>query len=461
MIQATISGFAQSTATINWTNVHQVIDGFGASNEDWSSSMSSAHQGFFFGTGTGQIGLSILRAGLPNNSQEIGDCTSVGTSCAGAVVGDMQAIVANGGRVAAAPWSPPAAYTYGNATFCASGNSQLNTASYGAYATWFSNFAQSLAAQGVPLYAVSIQNEPDQCQSYDSSEWSGSTIDTFIKSNLGPALSSLSSPPLIFMPEPSANSLLSNYGATCAGDSSCYNYVSGVNFHDYGASISSPGSAPAEPFPSGWGAKKYWETEVSCGSGYGPGGVCPGGFNTSISNALDWATLIDQRLQDGANAWLYWQLIDFNQSGGAGTSSDGSLMANAASGYTVPLRTYALGQYAHFIRPGYYRIDATHVPQSGVTVSAYQQTSSNTLVIVATNYTGSSVSQTFNITNSPTFTTLTPTITSASQSLAQLSNVSVSGNSFTYTLPAQSITTFVGSTASIPPPTNLTGTVIQ
>jgi len=96
-----------------------------------------------------------------------------------------------------------------------------------------------------------------------------------------------------------------------------------------------------------------------------------------------------------------------------------------------------------------------------VSVSAYQQTSSNTLVIIATNYTGSSLSQTFNITNAPTFSTLAPTITSASQNLAQLSNVSLSGNSFTYTLPAQSIMTFVGSTASIPPPTNLSGTVVQ
>jgi glucuronoarabinoxylan endo-1,4-beta-xylanase len=128
---------------------------------------------------------------------------------------------------------------------------------------------------------------------------------------------------------------------------------------------------------------------------------------------------------------------------------------------SIAKRAYVMGQYSKFVRPGYYRIDATHNPASGVSVSAYQNTPNNTLVIIATNYTGSAVSQTLNITNAPTFTTLTPTITSANQNLAQLSNVSVSGNSFTYTLPAQSITTFVGSTASIPPPTNLSGTVVQ
>src|SRR5579863_6179479 len=35
---------AAQTATINWTNVHQVIDGFGASNEAQGASMSLAHQ---------------------------------------------------------------------------------------------------------------------------------------------------------------------------------------------------------------------------------------------------------------------------------------------------------------------------------------------------------------------------------------------------------------------------------
>jgi glucuronoarabinoxylan endo-1,4-beta-xylanase len=120
-----------------------------------------------------------------------------------------------------------------------------------------------------------------------------------------------------------------------------------------------------------------------------------------------------------------------------------------------------LAQYSKFVRPGYYRIDATRAPQTGISVSSYQNTDGGNLVIIATNYTGSSVSQTFNITNAPTFSTLTPTITSASQNLAQLSNVPVSNNSFTYTLPAQSITTFLGSTASISPPTNLTGTVVQ
>jgi len=63
-------------------------------------------------------------------------------------------------------------------------------------------------------------------------------------------------------------------------------------------------------------------------------------------------------------------------------------------------------------------------------------------VIVALNLGTSSVDQAFTIQNAAV-TSLTPHQTSPSESLAQLDGVSVLNGSFTYTLPGQSITTFV------------------
>jgi glucuronoarabinoxylan endo-1,4-beta-xylanase len=258
---------------------------------------------------------------------------------------------------------------------------------------------------------------------------------------------------LIFVPEASSNSASTSLGAACASDSSCAQYVGGFNWHDYDASLSGANTVAANPYPSGWPeGKKYWETETSCGQGYGPN-FCQTGFNSDMTNALDWAAVIDQRIAvDNANAWLYWWLIDANN------SDDEGLLANNG---TIAQRAYVLGQYSKFVRPGYSRIDATHLPQADVSVSAYKSTGTNSLVIIATNYTGSAVSQTFSITNAPTFSTLSPTITSVNLSLAAQSSLAVSVNSFTYTLPADSVTTFVGS-ASIPlPPTNLKGVVVR
>lgn len=439
--------FGQAS-TINWTNQHQIIDGFGASDAFAAiqgTVLTTGQQQFFFNSGSGQLGLSILRVPVPNNGNaNTGTCTSVSTSCAGSssYISDMQAILAQGGRIYATAFSPPAIYTTNGSVDCTAGGGSgtLSSSDYTAYANWITNYLKSLQTyDSITVYAISLQNEPDICQSYDSSVWSASLIDTFIKTYLGPAFSSASISTLVLMPETSNYGNVSGYGGTCALDGSCAPFVGGYNWHDYQASISGTTVSP-NPAPSSWPTKKWWETEASCGSGFGPN-FCQSGFNTNMTDALDWAAVIDQRMQDGANAWLYWLLIYYN---GGATPDDESLMGNSASSFAVASRAYVLGQYSKFIRPGMYRIDATHIPQSGITVSAYQNASSNALAVVATNQNSSSASQTFIISNAPTFTSVTPTITSASQNLATQSPVSVSGNSFTYTLPADSVVTFVG-----------------
>jgi glucuronoarabinoxylan endo-1,4-beta-xylanase len=453
------------TATINWTDVHQVIDGFGAANAQTGSALTSSQDSFLFGTGSGQLGLSLLRVGVTDDSTDAGDCTSVGTSCAGPYVSTMQAAIANGGRVYASPWTPPAAYKTNSNALCTAGagSGALVSGDYGAYATWLVNFVQSLAAQSpaIPLYAISIQNEPDSCTGYDSAVWTNTEIDNFVKNNLGPTFASGRISTLIFTPETgfwrnmSADNVDSGgtYGDTCGTDSACTAYVGGYNFHDYDASLSGTNTVAPDASPSTWAAgKKYWETEGSCyASSYVPN-FCQSGYNTDMTDALDWAAVIDQRIAgDGANAWLYWWLYK------GGEVDDQALISDTTP---YPQRAYMLGQYSKFVRPGYYRIDATRQPQNGVSVSAYRNTGTNTLVIVATNYTDSAVSQTFNITNAPAFSSVTPTQTSASLSLSTLSNVSVSDNSFTYTLPDQSITTFVGTTLAPSAPINLSTTVV-
>jgi glucuronoarabinoxylan endo-1,4-beta-xylanase len=325
----------------------------------------------------------------------------------------------------------------------ASSNGALATGDYAAYAIWLANFAKSVQQQGANLYALSLQNEPEMCD--DGTYWSPSTIDEFVSQNFGPTFASQGISTLIFVPESLAYSDLTNMGGVCATDSSCSQYVGGFNWHDYDASLSGTNTVTPDPYPSGWpGGKRYWETEVECSSGVGLN-ICGSDQTGDITNGLDFGAVIDQRIAvDNANAWLYWTM-------------DGDLDNSGA----IPQRAYVIGQYSKFVRPGYYRIDATHLPSSQVSVSAYQNTSTNTLVLIATNYSTSPVSQTFNIQNAPTFTSMTPTITSASLSLAAQSNVSVSGNSFTYTLPAQSITTFVATAGGPQPPSNLSGTVVQ
>jgi glucuronoarabinoxylan endo-1,4-beta-xylanase len=109
-----------------------------------------------------------------------------------------------------------------------------------------------------------------------------------------------------------------------------------------------------------------------------------------------------------------------------------------------------MGNYSKFVRPGFYRIDATMTPQNGVSVSSYKNSTSGALVIVVINQNSSSVSQRF-VLNGVSTPSMTPWITSASLNLIQQPDVPVTGGSFVYVLPASSITSFVGVTTAVTP----------
>jgi glucuronoarabinoxylan endo-1,4-beta-xylanase len=109
------------------------------------------------------------------------------------------------------------------------------------------------------------------------------------------------------------------------------------------------------------------------------------------------------------------------------------------NGSTALKNGYTIGQFAKYVRPGMARIATTYNPTTSVYVTAYRY---NGLVIVAINTGSSSVSQTFTISNYSGVTSLLANRTSSSENMASVTSATVSSGSFTYTLPAQSITTF-------------------
>jgi glucuronoarabinoxylan endo-1,4-beta-xylanase len=452
---------AQS-ATIDWTNVHQVIVGFGAS--DHTEPLPTAQQQFFFGTTGSDIGLSLLRIGTSNGTStgagDPGDCTTVSTSCAGQYGRDMQAVIAAGGKVTSTTWSVPAQYsTSGNVACAVSGqpSGQLISSDYSAYAQWVVNFIKSVQMyDSVNVYALSVEAEPDGCWSTENTYYTPSQLDNFIANYLGPTFQSNGISTLIEMPETSKYRQLSNWTSTCGADPTCSNYVGAILWHDYDISFTAPDTVSAAPYPSNFPAGKlYMETETSCYLNVGPTFCASNApFDPSMTDALHWAAVIDQRFAvDNVNAWSYFWFWNGGDNEGLMSKPDG----------TPAQRAYVLGQYSRFVRPGYYRIDATHVPETGISVSAYQDVPSGHLVIVATNYTSSAVTQTFSLANAPTFTSVTPYTTSANEDIQAQTAQSLSGNVFSYTLPADSVTTFVGlasSTSAGPAaPTNLRASV--
>jgi glucuronoarabinoxylan endo-1,4-beta-xylanase len=436
------------TATVNWNNQDQVIDGFGASDAFENSPMTSSQAALFFSPTTG-VGLSLVRTKVPDD----GSCATINATCAGEV-SDMQLAVANGARVWSTSFSPPASMTTNGSVDCTAGtgNGSLKADAYSAFATYLANHVRSLTSlYGISPYAVSVQNEPFDCEKYDSAAWTPEQLDAFVKINLGPTFASAGlSTTLIVMPESSRYGSLVSLAGETMGDPDAAAYV-GINaWHDYD-------DAPSVTNPYASQNKRYWETEVSALPGVGPS-LCGGCWDPSIADALLWAQIVDNRIAvANANAWHYWRFIGLNP-----TDNEGLINPSGP----VSKRLYMLGNYSKFVRPGSYRIDATHTPQSGVLVSAYKTSASGALVIVVINQNSSNVSQSFEL-NGTTLSSVTPWITSADLNLAEQAAVTVSGGSFTFVLPGSSITSFVGNTkitagASAPkPPTRLAATVKQ
>ena len=213
-----------------------------------------------------------------------------------------------------------------------------------------------------------------------------------------------------------------NLASTAMDDTTVAPFIGIIGTHLYGT----PNPAPLASFGfTHVTNQEWWETEMS-------------GNTTDIPGALQEASWIQNSLvNSNMNAFHYWWLTDL------------------ISNNTLTIKAYVLGNYSKFIRPGYYRMGATAVPSSGVSVSAFKNTNTSspqTIVFVAINGNGSSTNQTFSI-NGVNVTSVTPWVTDGSNNLVAKSAVAVSGNSFTYALTASSVTSFVGVVSGTSAPT--------
>ena len=79
-------------------------------------------------------------------------------------------------RIMATPWSPPAWMKTNDSLVQVAGiTATLRPAAYGAFARYLGRFADAMEAEGVPLYALSLQNEPG----YEPPDYPGMRLDTF------------------------------------------------------------------------------------------------------------------------------------------------------------------------------------------------------------------------------------------------------------------------------------------
>ncbi len=423
-----------TNCVVNWTNVCQRIDGFGASSA-WQSTWNSIQADMFFSTNNGivytnnnktivstnnGIGLSLLRNRIvPAGSTS---ATAIPTTVETNI---MQMAQARGARVWSTPWTPASGFK--NPAEADGGGFLGGSATNQAYASQLANYVVSLKTNyNINLYAISIQNEPDaQVTSYESCNWNAQQIHDFT-TNLFNALTNAGvGSTKIMLPESQNWQDYSNLAVTAMSDSTS-NLVGIIADHNYDGA-----DGPATLTKNSYG-KALWETEVSLLSG----------SDSSINNGIYYAGRIHLFLTVAqVNAWHYWWLMSGNSTGNE------SLMDTNAN--PTP-RMFMLGQYSRFVRPGYYRIGVSN--NAFTSISAYKDPTYSNFAIVAINSAFTAVTQTFNLANFPAVGSVTPWITSSNLSLASQPAVSFTNLSFSYPLPALSVVTFVGQPQINTPP---------
>ena len=400
---------AQDKVTVFLDSTAQTIRGFGAAYiHFWRPDMTDAEIETAFGTGEGQLGFSILRLGIDPNPARWGENVRTAKKAY-----DM------GVLIFASPWNAPA-----DMLKPGPGSDTVAVDKYDEYAAHLKAFNDYMSANGVELYAISVQNEPDYAE--DWTGWSPEGMVKFLREN-APSIGTRIIAPESFQFRRAMSDPILN-------DSLAAAHTDIIGGHIYGGGLSSYPLALEK-------GKEVWMTEHLTESSHSA---------NVWSYAMDVGTEMQGVMNADMSAYVWWYLVRYY-----GPIADGEVSAsfpNEDYGRKgdVTKKGYVMSQFSRFIRPGYVRVHTKKLITRGggfsrVSVTAYRD--STRMVLVATN--PAAVPADVELTlEGGTAARFSRYVTSETQNVERMDDVEVSGNTFTITLGAGSVTTLVADYAS-------------
>lgn len=399
------SVYAADTVVVNTGKEYQTIDGFGGMNHpEWmGSDLTDAQRQKAFGNGKDELGFTILRIFVNPDSNQWNKAVPTAKFAS-----------QHGVKVFASPWEPPSNLAESDSN---GGKLHLPKSNYTAYAQHLNNFGNYMKNQGVDLYAISVQNEPDYASEW--TRWSTDETTDFLANYADKITSTKVMSPESFQYAPETASWVKDggkkYYTKILNNQKAFANCDLFGTHFYGTQRAWMDFPALESC-----GKPIWMTEV-----YVP---------NSSSDADTWPEALDvaENIHNGMtvgnmSAYVWWYI----------RRSYGPMKENG----NISKRGYMMAQYSKFVRPGDVRIDATEQPTQNVFVSAYKN-DSDQVTIVAVNKTTSEYNQSFSMGSGESISGVTRYRSSGSENLAK-SEISFNGTGFAAQLPAQSVSTFV------------------
>jgi glucosylceramidase len=253
----------------------------------------------------------------------------------------------------ASPWSAPA--------FMKSNNNMLRGGKllpeyYDSWAKYYTKFIEAYESEGMPIWGISIQNEPMATQRWESMIYTAQEERDFLKNHLGPAMEKAGYGDKNIVVWDHNRDLLTDRANVILDDPEAYKYVWGVGYHWYetwtgGDSMHDNLAAVKESYP---------DIELLFTEG------TVEGFREDRyqywPNAERYARSMIKDFNIGTVGWTDWNLL-LDHTGGPNHVSNfcfAPIHADTRTGELIYTPTYYyIGHFSKFIRPEAKRISTS------------------------------------------------------------------------------------------------------
>lgn len=245
--------------------------------------------------------------------------------------------------ILSSPWSPPAWMKTNNEM---NNGGKLKEEYYSTWALYYTKYIKAMEAEGINIWGITVQNEPEATQIWDSCRYTAEEERDFVKNHLGPIMAKegLEDKKIIIWDH--NRDIAYERAKTILSDKEAAKYIWGTGIHWYVSEEFENLSKIHHDFP---------EKHLIFTEGCIEGGVKLGAWHTGERYARN----IIGDLNNWLEGWIDWNIV-LNEQGGpnhVGNYCDAPIIVDTKTGEIhYNSSYYYIGHFSKYIKPNAVRI---------------------------------------------------------------------------------------------------------